>query len=69
MIGIRDNKCTGQFIRDLCSGWDPSAESDNSKSEQVKNCMDLEHCLHLLHLEPTHELEITLGAGQEDAAS
>jgi hypothetical protein len=37
-------------------GWDPSAESDNSKSEQVKHCMDLEHCMHWLHLEPTHLL-------------
>jgi hypothetical protein len=42
-------------------GWDPSRESDNSKSEpseskseQVRQCMDLEHCLHWLHLEPTH---------------
>jgi hypothetical protein len=23
-------------------------------SEQVKECMDLEHCLHWLYLEPTH---------------
>jgi hypothetical protein len=36
-------------------GWDPSGESDNNnKSEQVKQCMDLRHCLHWLHLEPTH---------------
>jgi hypothetical protein len=31
--------------------------TDNSKSEsneQVKHCMDLGHCLHLLYLEPTH---------------
>jgi hypothetical protein len=32
-------------------GWDRSAESVGSKSEQVKQCTDLEHCL---HLEPTH---------------
>jgi hypothetical protein len=25
-------------------------------SEQVKECMDLEHCLHWLHLEPTHRI-------------
>jgi hypothetical protein len=24
-------------------------------SEQVKECMDLEHCPHWLHLEPTHQ--------------
>jgi hypothetical protein len=36
------------------SEWDPSGESSNSKSEQVKQCMDLEHCLHCLHLELTH---------------
>jgi hypothetical protein len=35
-------------------GWDPSAQSGGSKSEQVKKCMDLEHCPHWLHLEPTH---------------
>jgi hypothetical protein len=23
-------------------------------SEQVKECMDLEHCMYWLHLEPTH---------------
>jgi hypothetical protein len=27
-------------------------ESDYSKSEQVKQCLDLEHCPHWLHLEP-----------------
>jgi hypothetical protein len=30
-----------------------SGESDNSKSEQAKQYMDLEHCMHWLHLEPT----------------
>jgi hypothetical protein len=35
-------------------GWDPSAQIDNSKPEQVKHCMDLDHhCLHWLRLEPT----------------
>jgi hypothetical protein len=34
-------------------GYVPRGESDNSKSEQVKHCMDLEHCRHWLHLEPT----------------
>jgi hypothetical protein len=34
------------------SGWDPRAESNGSKSEQVRQCMDLQHCLHWLHLEP-----------------
>jgi hypothetical protein len=33
-------------------GWDPSGESDNSKSEQAKQCMDLQHCLHWLSLGP-----------------
>jgi hypothetical protein len=28
--------------------WDDaSGESDNSKSAQVKQCMDLQHCLHV----------------------
>jgi hypothetical protein len=35
-------------------GWVPSGGSNNSKSEQVQQCMDREHCLHCLHLEPTH---------------
>jgi hypothetical protein len=37
-------------------GWDPSGESEESKPEQVRQCMDLEHCLHSLHLEPTHRV-------------
>jgi hypothetical protein len=43
-------------------GWDPSAHSGESKPEQVRQCMALEHCLHWLHLEPTHLVhrEITL---------
>jgi hypothetical protein len=36
-------------------GWDPSAQRDDSKSEQVRQCMDLRHCLHWLHaVAPTH---------------
>jgi hypothetical protein len=35
-------------------GWVPSRESDSSKSEQVRQCMDLKHFLQWLHLEPTH---------------
>jgi hypothetical protein len=46
----------GGIQRIYDGGWDPSGESDNSKSEQVKQCMDLEHCLHCLHLEATHLL-------------
>jgi hypothetical protein len=38
------------------SGWDPSAQSDDSRSEQVKRCMDLKHCVSFLHLEPAHLL-------------
>jgi hypothetical protein len=34
-----------------CGGWDPSAESGGSKSEQAQQCIDLEH---FVHLEPTH---------------
>jgi hypothetical protein len=26
--------------------WDPSAQSGDNKSEQVRQCMDLQHCLH-----------------------
>jgi hypothetical protein len=37
-------------------GWDPIAQSEGSKSEQVKQCMNLQHCLHQLHLEPTHRV-------------
>jgi hypothetical protein len=44
-------------------GRDPSAESDNSKSEQVEQCMDLEHRLHWLHLDPTHLLYYTIRTG------
>jgi hypothetical protein len=31
-------------------GWDPSAQSEERKSAQVRQCMDREHCLHRLHL-------------------
>jgi hypothetical protein len=31
---------------ETCGGWVPSRESDSSKSEQVKQCMDLEHFIH-----------------------
>jgi hypothetical protein len=34
---------------------DPSAQRDDSKSEQAMQCMDLQHCLHWLHLGPTHQ--------------
>jgi hypothetical protein len=40
-------------IQRIYCGWDPSAESDSSKSEQVNRCMDLKHSA-LAHLEPTH---------------
>jgi hypothetical protein len=52
-----------QARRSRPCGWDPSAQSAESKSEQARQCMDLEyylhclhclHCLHWLHLEPTH---------------
>jgi hypothetical protein len=39
-------------------GWNPSAASDGSKSEQVMRCMDPKHCVHWLHLEPTSEVEV-----------
>jgi hypothetical protein len=35
-------------------GWEPSEESVSSKSGRASQCMDLQHCLHWLHLEPTH---------------
>jgi hypothetical protein len=35
-------------------GWDPSAQSDGSKSEQARHCMDLQHCLHWLRLALPH---------------
>jgi hypothetical protein len=45
-----------RIVRSAPCGWDPSAQSGGSKSEQVKQCMDPEHCLHWLHLEPTHHV-------------
>jgi hypothetical protein len=41
-------------------GWDPGAQSDDSKSEQVTQCMNLEHCLHRLHLEPIRTLSCVI---------
>jgi hypothetical protein len=40
----------------IACSWDPSGESDDSKLEQVKYCIDLVlvHCVHWLHLELTH---------------
>jgi hypothetical protein len=41
-----------------CGRWDPSAQSDNAASQsesRVKHCMDLEHFVHWLRLEPTHQ--------------
>jgi hypothetical protein len=29
-------------------------------SEQVEECMDLAHCLHWLHLEPSHLADVLL---------
>jgi hypothetical protein len=36
--------------------WDASAQSEVSKSELVRQCIDLQHCLHWLYLEPTHHV-------------
>jgi hypothetical protein len=47
----------------MTGGWDPSAQSEGSKSEQVRQRMDLEHCLHWLHLEPTHLIYYTVCTG------
>jgi hypothetical protein len=35
----------GGIQRIYDGGWDPRAESGRSKSEQVKHCVDREHCL------------------------
>ena len=43
------------YIMVWYGGWDPCAQSDGSKSEQVRQCMDLQHSLHWLHLGPTHQ--------------
>jgi hypothetical protein len=44
-------------------GWDPSSQSVNSKPSKSNNVymdlVDLEHCLNLLHLEPTHQVYCT----------
>jgi hypothetical protein len=37
-------------------------------SEQVKKCIDLQHSLHWLHLEPTHRILPTVAAGAVVAA-
>jgi hypothetical protein len=37
-------------------GGERGGESDSSKSEQVKECMDLKHFLHWVHLDPTYLL-------------
>jgi hypothetical protein len=47
--------CT-TFAAFTSGGWVPSVQSEESKSEQDKECMDLKHCMHWLHLEPTHLL-------------
>jgi hypothetical protein len=52
----------GGIQRIYDGGWDPSVESDNSQSEQVKHCMDQESrtlyamaaCGCTWSLEPTH---------------
>jgi hypothetical protein len=46
-------------LRDVVDGIQESAQSDDSKSEQVRQCVDLQHYLHWLHLEPTHLLYYT----------
>jgi hypothetical protein len=46
----RLSSLVGGIQRIYDGGWDPSAESDGSKSEQVKQCMDLAHFIHWLHL-------------------
>jgi hypothetical protein len=51
---------TVAVLDDEAGGWDPSAQSGGSMSEQVEECMDLEHRLHWLHLEPTHLLYYTV---------
>jgi hypothetical protein len=40
----------------LCTWWDPSAQSEENKSEQVRQCMYGSRTLSALwlHLEPTH---------------
>ena len=46
-------------MRGVYERWDPSAQSDSNKSEQVKQCMDLKHCLHWLHaVAPTHLVQL-----------
>jgi hypothetical protein len=50
-----DNDGDDYLYEGPCGRWDPSEENEENKSEQVRQCMDLEHCLHWLHLEPTHQ--------------
>jgi hypothetical protein len=58
---IHRTAALGDGIQRICDGrWDPSAESDNSKSKQATDCMDLEHCRHGPYLEPT--TRTTIGA-------
>jgi hypothetical protein len=61
-VWIWANYCTWSLLTNgdgMPGGWDPSEESDNSKSGQVKHYMDLEHWPHWLHLEPTHLLGLS----------
>jgi hypothetical protein len=53
-LTVRDFGSTPDVCRAPACGWNPSAHSGESKTEQVRQCMALEHCLHWLHLEPTH---------------
>jgi hypothetical protein len=57
--GIQRTCRGGWDPTDISCGCDPSAQSGNGKSEQVKQRMDLEHCLHWLRLEPAHLLYYT----------
>jgi hypothetical protein len=41
--------------------WMGGVKNGGGKSEQVKHCMDLEHCAHYcLNLEPTHRVTIVI---------
>jgi hypothetical protein len=48
--GVRWTVTWREIQRIYDGGWGPSAESDDSKTKQVKCCLGLQHCLHWLHL-------------------
>jgi uncharacterized protein YbdZ (MbtH family) len=54
-VALRQRRQGRHQVR-IPGGWD-STHSGGSKLEQVNQCKDLsiQHCIHWLHMEPTHQ--------------